>query len=123
MALLVFLATITLLALMPAPPRGIDSGWDKLNHVLGFAALAVCASLGQPASRRLRLWLLFGLLVHGASIELLQLFIPSRQAEWGDLLADGLGIVWGAALGEAVLHATAWTQARRAASFTLGAKP
>ncbi len=67
-------------------------------------------------------WLI-GLLAYGAAIEVLQSFTPNRQAEWGDLLADGLGIALGALLGTAWLRAMARTQARRGAASAVRAKP
>ncbi len=121
--LLVLLGLVMLLALMPHPPRGLDAGWDKMNHLLAFAALALCGSMSQPASRRLRLWLWFSLLVYGALIEVLQSFTPNRQAEWADLLADGLGIVLGAMLGEALLRAARRARAQRAEARSPRAKP
>jgi VanZ family protein len=68
---------------MPAVPH-----IDKLVHALAFALLAwlgLRAQLGSHAA------LLAGLLVFGAAIELAQSFTPTRQAEWADLVADGLG--------------------------------
>jgi len=44
------------------------------------------------------------LLVYGGLIEVLQLFVPGRSAEWGDLLADGIGIVFGIGLAAFVLR-------------------
>jgi len=88
---LLFIA-ISYLALSPAPPAGISTGWDKANHALAFATLAFC---GHFAGAR-RLWLLFiALLAYGGAIELLQLYVPNRECNWHDLLADGIGILLG----------------------------
>ncbi len=89
---------VSYLALTPKPPTGIDTGWDKLNHTLAFAALAISAWLAYPASHRTRLLWLGALLAFGGLIEILQLFVPGRSAESGDLLADALGIACGAAI-------------------------
>ena len=86
---------VSWLALSPAPPDGLDTGWDKLNHACAFAALTVVAVFAFPRSRR-SLWLLLvGLLCFGAAIEIAQSFTPTRNAEWGDLLADAVGIAAG----------------------------
>lgn len=97
-ALLLLAALITVLALVPAPPREIDLGWDKLNHVFAFAVLAVCAVFGWRSSRAARLAVLLALLAFGGAIELLQLQVPNRSAEWSDLGADAIGIGLGALL-------------------------
>ncbi len=87
---------VSWLALSPAPPDGLDTGWDKLNHAGAFAALTVVAIFAFPRSRR-SLWLLLaGLLCFGGAIEIAQSFTPTRSAEWGDLLADAVGMAAGA---------------------------
>jgi VanZ family protein len=110
--LALLLALVLLLALTPAPPQSMDLGWDKLNHLMAFTVLALCASMAEPASWRRRVGWLLGLLAYGAAIELLQLLTPGRQGDWADLLADALGIVSGAVLGAALLHGVARRQAR-----------
>ena len=92
------------LTLTPAPPAAIDFGWDKLNHVLAFSALAFSASLSCPALRRMRLLLHFMLFGYGGLIEVLQLFVPGRACEWGDLFADSVGIVLGAVLAAGLIR-------------------
>jgi VanZ family protein len=82
------------LALTPSPPDNLDTGWDKLNHALAFAALAVSACFSAQVSPR-RLLLAGALLVaFGGVIELLQALV-GRDAEWGDLLADSVGMTTG----------------------------
>lgn len=90
--LLLLLAVISYLALSPAPPPGMDTGWDKLNHLLAFAslALAACFSTGSGPLPALRSAL--ALLAYGGLIEVLQTLLPPRQGEWADLLADAMGI-------------------------------
>jgi VanZ family protein len=106
--LVLLMAVITLLALMPVPPKAAGVGWDKANHLLAFGALAVCAVFGFRG-RRTALWLvLAALAAYGGLIELLQQLVPNREAEWADLLADLVGIVLGALL--------AWAWLRRGAA-------
>ena len=89
---------VSWLALSPAPPDGLDTGWDKLNHAGAFAVLTVVSIFAFARSQR-NLWrLLVGLLCYGAAIEVAQSFTPTRSAEWGDLLADLIGMAAGAML-------------------------
>jgi len=95
-ALALLAATTAALALTPDPGPAIDTGWDKLNHLLAFAALGLCAQSsaadpGRPAWAWLGLVLAFGVL-----IEIAQTQVPGRHAEAADLLADALGIACGA---------------------------
>jgi VanZ family protein len=103
--LTLLIIAVSYLALSPRVPPGIDFGWDKLNHVLAFTALAFSACLGSQASRGMRLLLLGGLLAFGGLIEVLQLFVPGRTSEWGDLLADSIGIGCGAVIAATALWA------------------
>lgn len=100
--LLLLIAAVSYLALTPPPPAGVDLGWDKLNHVATFTALAFSACRGFPASRGARLVVLCALLVFGGLIEVLQYFVPGRSSEWGDLLADAIGIASGAVIAAAL---------------------
>ena len=95
------------LALMPPVPQMPTTGWDKSNHMLGFAVLML---LGRWAYPGRMLSIVFGLLAYGATIELLQSLTPSRSAEWGDLLADAIGLFVGWAGGQTMT----WLLAQRA---------
>jgi VanZ family protein len=96
--LLLLAMAITFLALVPTPPRQMDLGWDKLNHLAAFAALGLCAVFGWRSSRAARFSVLLALLAFGGVIELLQLRIPNRSGNWADLGADAIGIGLGALL-------------------------
>ncbi|WP_296532711.1 VanZ family protein [Rhodoferax sp.] len=98
------IVAVIYLALAPAPPSTMDTGWDKLNHALAFTALAFAGYLGFPAAlagRTLLLAALFGL---GGAIEILQLFVPGRSGEWSDLFADSIGIACGAIIASSILR-------------------
>ena len=99
---------ILAMSLMPPVPQMPTTGWDKSNHMLGFAVLML---LGRWAYPGRTVFLVTGLLAYGALIELLQSLTPARFAEWADLLADGLGLFAGWLLGQM----TAWLRARRLA--------
>jgi VanZ family protein len=91
------LALVTLLALIPGPsvPSPLQF-WDKAQHSIAFAVLAVTGCLAFPT--RLK-QVCLGLLTHGALIELMQSTLTaSRVGDAGDWLADGIGVVLGASL-------------------------
>jgi VanZ family protein len=83
------------LALSPQPPKTVDTGWDKANHVAAFAALAFTAVWALWPQRRRWGWLVLWLLAFGGFIEVAQSQVPPREGDWADLLADGVGIVLG----------------------------
>lgn len=94
-------AGVGVLGLLPNPDAVPLSGWDKLDHAGGFAALMAIA---LPA-RLGRTWrVALALVAYGGAIELLQMQVPGRSAEWGDLLADAIGVGLGWAVGSAVLR-------------------
>ncbi len=101
--------TVGWLALSPAPPEALDTGWDKLNHAGAFAVLTVVAIFALPRSPRSLSWVLGGLLCFGGAIEIAQSFTPTRSAEWGDLLADIVGMAVG---GLAAMLLTRWAAAQ-----------
>lgn len=65
---------------------------DKLNHILAFAVLAWLAHGAYP-QRRLAVARWGLLLGYGLSIELIQSFLPYREASWLDVAADAVGIL------------------------------
>jgi len=88
-------AAVLALCLMP-PVRHLPStGWDKANHALAFAMLALLGLAAYPAPRARVLW---GLIAYGALIEVLQSLTGYRTAEWLDLAADAVGVVAGVQL-------------------------
>lgn len=89
------------LALTPQPPRELTTGWDKSNHFLAFSTLMVCGRLAWP-----RRWLVLfaSLLAYGGTIELIQLYVPGREGEWADLLADAIGLAIGQLLAPLALR-------------------
>ena len=86
------MASVLALCLMPPAQHLPSTGWDKANHALAFAVLAVLGLAAYPA-RAARV--LPGLLAFGAAIELLQSLTGYRTAEWFDLLADAAGLLIG----------------------------
>lgn len=93
--LALLLAVITWLALSPAPPETMSTGWDKANHALAFGSLAFSAVWALWAQPRQWVWLVLALLAYGVGIEIAQSFLPPREADWHDVVADGVGIALG----------------------------
>jgi VanZ family protein len=103
--LLVLCLVVAYLALTPTPPREADLfGWDKLNHASAFAAMAWAAVLGFREQRMHRRTIAIALVAYGAGIEIAQLWVPGRSCEWGDLLADSVGVAVGILLATALLR-------------------
>ena len=78
-------------------------GWDKLQHILAFGALAAATGLwASPAFWKHRpafalLITAFACSVYGAVDEFHQYFVPGRDCNVWDWLADTLGAFLGAA--------------------------
>ena len=90
---------INILALSPAPylpPLEIFNWWDKAQHSIAFATLAVMAVLAYPEALKRRI--AFLLIVQGVLIEVLQYFSGYRYGDWQDALADGVGVLLGLCL-------------------------
>ena len=95
---LAMLAAVAIGSLLPAhdlPPLPLFAQADKLEHLLGYAALAAWAALLFSRSRTLVV-VAFGLVAFGVGIEIAQaLFTIDRQAEVLDALADAVGVALG----------------------------
>ena len=93
----VFIVGIVVLAVLLLTP-GDDlpkvSLWDKLEHGLAFGALAFTGAVAFPGRTSL-LRLAFGLPCLGALFEILQIFVPGREAAVGDALANTIGVAIG----------------------------
>jgi VanZ family protein len=82
-------------------PKGI-LGWDKVQHFLAYGALGVSVGLwASPAfwKRRPAFALLLTMLIgsaYGAIDEFHQYFVPGRNCDVWDWLADTLGALLGA---------------------------
>ncbi len=101
-----WLATITVLSLIPHPPVPHQGflGWDKFQHAAAYGTLTFLGAMAFPRPR----WSRGGsysaaallAVVVGGMMELAQWgFTTSRSAEWSDLLADGVGSAAVAGLG------------------------
>lgn len=87
-ASLALLSVASLLPVEMLPPQALNL-WDKAQHALGFAWLAL---LGLRAYPRHMGAVVIGLIAWGGVIELLQLASGWRYGDWIDWLADGIGV-------------------------------
>lgn len=92
---LLVLAVISISSLIPLSQLPLIPGSDKTHHVIAYAGLALPIAL-----RGHQIWfgLLCAALVWSGVIELIQPHL-NRYGEWGDLLANGLGLVLGTLVG------------------------
>lgn len=103
LAFWLLLLAVVILSLLPVPylPQQAFSLWDKAQHALGFAVLALLGGLAYPG-RLPRLGV--SLLLLGAAIELAQDATGWRTGDWLDLTADLVGVFVGLALARLALH-------------------
>ena len=87
----ILLVVVTGLLLIPMPDHGLEApgNIDKLVHFVMFFCVAFPALVGAP-----RFWphIMLGLIIYGGVVELIQ---PQfgRHADWGDFVANSLGVV------------------------------
>ena len=80
-------AVALVMALLPHPPPIPGDPSDKLQHAAAFATLGFLGSLAYPALRRR--WLIIGLSLFGALIEVAQLIpVLHRDSDPLDWVAD-----------------------------------
>jgi VanZ family protein len=96
-------AGVGILSITPHPEKVAPVAiWDKYGHVLAYAALSLAVHRALAASYGLRGWLVLasvGLSVaYGVALEIVQYFVPPRQAEIADALANTIGAGIGSAL-------------------------
>jgi VanZ family protein len=85
----VLVATVGVLALVPAQFPLPSTGWDKANHALAFAVLGVLGNRCWPH----RWWhVVLALAAYGGAIEIAQTFTETRLGEWFDWFADVAGL-------------------------------
>ena len=98
----VYMAAIYYGATMPDVPAPIASRFpDTLLHAGGYAVMAVLtlrATAGghrHGVTRRAMLLAFVISMLHGLSVEWIQMYVPTRFAEWRDVANDALGTAAG----------------------------
>ena len=75
--------------------------WDKLDHFIAYFGLSMLSTLAWGLRRSLA-GLFLGLVALGGGLEILQSLV-GRDGEWGDFIANDLGILLGLAVAAAYL--------------------
>lgn len=92
-----YMAVIFVLSSIPNPPTVQQAGSDKVLHFLlygGLAAVivrALAGGFGYPVTMRTVLVAVVVSAVYGATDEVHQHFVPTRQMDAWDLAADSVG--------------------------------
>lgn len=90
------LATVVgVAALTPGELAPTMTASDKVDHLLGFAALSAAAMLALAPGLRSTLLASASMLAYGVLIELLQTQVPGRYGDVQDALADAVGVALG----------------------------
>lgn len=110
----IYMAAIYYGATLPVVPGPIGYWFsDTLLHAGGYAALALltvrATARGRWAglNRRALLTAFVISMVHGLSVEWIQMYVPTRFAEWRDVWNDAAGTALG------LVAAWAWGTMRR----------
>lgn len=96
--LLVLMCVAAWFAFIPAASSVEPNDRDKIEHLLAFASLGLAAAFTASPGLRRTVQSAAGLLLYGGFIELVQTQLPTRSADWADVLADGAGVAVGLAL-------------------------
>lgn len=111
----IYMAAIFYGASMTSVPGPVGSWFsDTFLHVAGYFVLGVltlrAVARGRwPGVTIGALFVAFAISVlHGAAVEWLQMYVPSRMAEWRDLVNDaiGAGLALGAARAWGIMRST-----------------
>lgn len=103
------IAVIFWLGLSPLPPGDVPlPSNDKVGHALAFFAVGIAQywlyltlfpeARGSDKARLGAGLATLGATSLGGALELAQMFVPARQAEFGDLVADFVGAALGVVL-------------------------
>lgn len=88
---------VVVLSVIPQDAMPQTGIWDKANHVAAYTALAVAGGIGFRGRRSLML-VAACLFLLGAGLEVVQSFLPDRNASVYDLFANVIGIALGSLL-------------------------
>ena len=96
-----WMAAIFYGAALPVTPAAVAGFSDTVMHMGGYAGLAVLTLRATAGGRwsgitpRTASLALLIAVAHGACVEIEQMFVPSRFAEWRDLGNDAIGAAAG----------------------------
>ena len=65
--------------------------FDKIGHFIAFFILAICFDFATQVEKKISVSLL---VAYGISVEVVQSYIPGREASLGDIIADMAGVAF-----------------------------
>ena len=92
---IILFVVITLLSFAPIQLSGSFGpiSVDKAYHFVAYFCLAFPLPILRP---RLTIWVVLMIMTFGGLIELVQ-YLFGREPSWGDFIANGIGVIFGAA--------------------------
>lgn len=90
----VLVSVATYLSLIPKPGAVFEASPDKFLHLLCWGVLLVSLWLACGV-KGFRLWMVPALFGYSILVEIGQIWVPNRFFSWGDILANGCGILLG----------------------------
>lgn len=94
---------VCVLSLLPADDLPSIDLWDKYEHFLAYGELAFLGLIAFPGKRWAIAIILF-LVAQGALIEIFQTFVPGRNGDLLDLIANAIGLLIGCFLAWTVIR-------------------
>jgi VanZ family protein len=93
---IILFVIITLLSFAPIQLSGSFGpiSVDKAYHFVAYFCLVFTLPLLRPS---LTIWVALGVMVYSGLIELVQ-YLFGREPSWGDFIANGIGVIVGAAI-------------------------
>lgn len=75
--------------------QGLSSGvevphFDKVGHFIAFFVLALCVDFATDLKKAISV---FALVTYGILVEVIQGYIPGREASIADIVADSAGVI------------------------------
>lgn len=105
---------VATLLLLPGDDLPETNVWDKLEHASVFAGLIVLGAVAKP-QWSWRITLTAGLIAFGSLCELLQCFVPGREASFQDAAANATGVAFGLVVIVAMEWCIRWLLAKQLA--------
>ena len=93
-----FLLLIISISSIPgkAVPSVIGLTWDKLLHCIEYAIFGLLGYRAYHNNKNFNIYLLsIGGILFGCIDELWQMMIPGRFSSYYDIIADGIGVIFG----------------------------
>ena len=89
-----WLVMLVMTVLFLVPQQFVSSGifdwWDKAQHAVAFGTLMLLGFIAYPKCFS---WMVMGLILYGAAIEIIQSWTGWRQGDVLDVVADAVGVL------------------------------